>query len=92
MIFLLPYLSASIPPGSWNRRFSAVEIIEKIPFRVLDLDEKIPPKENLTVREYIRRRLLQDEQMKILKRATEDLLDELQRQADIQFFFEHLSW
>ncbi len=74
-----------------NIGYHIVEIIEKIPFRVLDLDEKIPPKENLTVREYIRRRLLQDEQLKVLKRATEDLLDELQRQADIQFFFEHLS-
>jgi len=75
-----------------NVGYHIVEIIEKIPFRVLSLDDKIPPKENLTVREYIKRRLLQNRQLMALKQATEDLVESLKREADVQYFYEHLSW
>ncbi len=72
--------------------YHIVEVIERIPFRVLNLDDKIPPKDTATVKDYIRNVLSQLEQRKALQNATADLLKSLKREATIQIYYDKLSW
>ena len=75
-----------------NVGFHIVEVIQKIPFAVLGLDEKIPPQDARTVREYISGLLLQRKRAEAVQRATEDLVKKLRQEADIKVEYEALAW
>jgi parvulin-like peptidyl-prolyl isomerase len=67
-----------------NFGYHIIEIIEKIPFQVLELDDKVPPQNSVSVREYIANGLRQNKQADVLVKATNDLLAKLRDEADIQ--------
>jgi parvulin-like peptidyl-prolyl isomerase len=75
-----------------NIGYHIVEIIERIPFKVLSLDDKIPPQDTVVVRDYIRDVLTQLAQREAIKKATEDLLQKLKKEATIEIYYEKLSW
>lgn len=75
-----------------NIGFHIIKITEKMPFRLLGLDDPIPPQNNSTVREHISAQLLQREQAEYYQEALLDLLDELKKKAAIKVFEENLSW
>jgi parvulin-like peptidyl-prolyl isomerase len=75
-----------------NIGFHIIRVTEKIPFRLLSLDDKIPPQNSSTVRDQISAQLLQQKQAEFYQQALLDLLDELKKKAEIRIFEENLSW
>jgi parvulin-like peptidyl-prolyl isomerase len=75
-----------------NAGFHIVEIIERIPFSVLGLDDKIPPQNAATVREQIASLLRQTRRLEVVKQATEDLTTKLRGEAEIRIDESLLSW
>lgn len=72
--------------------YHLIEVIERIPFRVLELNDKIPPKNTAAVKDYIVNILMQMEQRAALQKATADLLKTLKGEATIQIYYDKLSW
>jgi peptidyl-prolyl cis-trans isomerase SurA len=75
-----------------NIGFHIIRVTEKIPFRLLSLDDPIPPQNNSTVRDQISAQLLQQKQAELYQQALMDLLNELKKKAEIRIFEENLSW
>ena len=75
-----------------NIGYHILEIIDKIEFKVLSLDDKIPPKNTMTVRDFITQGLLQGKQKEPLQKATAEVLEDLKKEADIQIFENNLDW
>jgi parvulin-like peptidyl-prolyl isomerase len=75
-----------------NVGYHIVEVIEKIPFKVLELDDPIPPQNAKTVRQYITETLMQRGQIGAVRRATEALVKELRAEAEIRINEDGLNW
>ncbi|UCF98602.1 MAG: peptidylprolyl isomerase [Spirochaetaceae bacterium] len=75
-----------------NIGFHIIRVTEKIPFRLLALDDPIPPQNNSTVRDQISAQLLQQKQAEFYQQALMDLLGELKKKAEIRIFEENLTW
>ncbi len=75
-----------------NIGFHIIKITEKIPFRLLALDDKIPPQNQASVRDQISAQLLQRKQAEYYQKALMELLEELKKKAEIKVFEENLSW
>jgi parvulin-like peptidyl-prolyl isomerase len=75
-----------------NIGFHIIRVTEKIPFRLLALDDPIPPQNNSTVRDQISAQLLQQKQAEFYQQALMDILEELKKKAEIRVFEENLSW
>ena len=75
-----------------NIGFHIIRVTEKIPFRLLALDDPIPPQNNSTVRDQINAQLMQQRQAELYQQALLDLLSELKKKAEIRIFEENLSW
>jgi parvulin-like peptidyl-prolyl isomerase len=75
-----------------NIGFHIIRVTEKIPFRLLALDDKIPPQNNTTVRDQISAQLMQQKQMELLQQALAEVVNDLKKKAEIRIFEENLSW
>jgi len=75
-----------------NIGFHIIRVTEKSPFRLLALDDPIPPQNNSTVRDQISAQLMQQKQAELYQQALLDLLSELKKKAEIRIFEENLSW
>jgi len=75
-----------------NAGYHIVEIIERIPFAVLGLDDRIPPQNAATVREQITGLLRQTRRMDVIKQATEELTRKLRAEAEIRVDQSLLVW
>jgi parvulin-like peptidyl-prolyl isomerase len=75
-----------------NIGFHIIRVTEKSPFRLLALEDRIPPQNNSTVRDQISAQLLQQKQAEFYQRALTDLIAELKKKAEIRIFEENLSW
>jgi len=69
-----------------------IKITEKIPFRLLALDDPIPPQNASTVRQAISTKLVLQKQAEIFQKAYTDLLGELKKKSEIRIFEENLTW
>jgi parvulin-like peptidyl-prolyl isomerase len=58
----------------------------------LDLDDVVQPGQPITVRNFIGNSLLQERQMEALKKATEELVEELRKGKPFQIFERNLTW
>jgi parvulin-like peptidyl-prolyl isomerase len=72
--------------------YHIVLVLEKIPFKVLGIDDLIPPQNAMTVRNYIKALLGKSKEQEAVQQALNDLIQELKRTADIKIFNEYLSW
>jgi parvulin-like peptidyl-prolyl isomerase len=72
--------------------FHIIKVTEKIPFKLLGLDDPIPPQNNSTVRDQISAQLLQREQAEYYQQALMDLIEELKKKAEIKIFEDNLTW
>ncbi|RPJ04239.1 MAG: hypothetical protein EHM28_13770, partial [Spirochaetaceae bacterium] len=66
--------------------FHIVMVLEKIPFKVLSLDDLIPPQNAMTVRIYVKSMLSQLKEQETVQKVLSDLVTELKRQAEIKIF------
>jgi peptidyl-prolyl cis-trans isomerase SurA len=69
-----------------------IKITEKIPFRLLNLDDPVPPQNASTVRQEISGQLVLRKQAEVYQKVLMDLLSELKKKAEIKIFEENLSW
>jgi len=75
-----------------NIGYHIIRITEKIPFRLLALDDPIPPQNASTVRQEISAQLMLKKQADIYHQVVEALLVELQKKAEIRKFEDNLTW
>lgn len=74
-----------------NIGFHILKVSEYVPFQVLTLDSAIPPQSVTTVREQIKATLVQTKQVEVFNRASNDLLEELKKEAEIKIFDENIK-
>jgi len=77
---------------SSNIGFHIIKITEKLPFKLLGLEDPVPPQNASTVREQVSAQLLQRKQAEYYQQALMDLIDELKKKAEIKVFRENLTW
>jgi peptidyl-prolyl cis-trans isomerase SurA len=75
-----------------NVGYHIVLVLQKIPFKTLDLDDKIPPQNAMSVRTYIKAYLTQLKQAQALEKAIKETTDDLRKKAEIKIWEENLSW
>ncbi len=75
-----------------NIGFHIIKIAEIVPFKLLKLNDKIPPQSKVTVRDEIRAQLMQRKQAEYYQQALLDLLEELKKKAEIKIFENNISW
>ncbi len=75
-----------------NIGYHIIRITEKIPFRLLGLDDPIPPQNASTVRQEISAQLMLKKQAEIYQQVVEELLAELKKKAEIKKFEDNLTW
>ena len=63
-----------------------------MPFRLLALDDPIPPQNTSTVRQEISAQLVLKKQSEIYQKALMEVLADLKKRAEIRIFEENLSW
>jgi len=72
--------------------YHIVTVVEKIPFKVLSLDDLIPPANALTVRNYIRQLLAKLKEQEALQQALNEVVNDLRKLAEIKVYNENLVW
>jgi parvulin-like peptidyl-prolyl isomerase len=75
-----------------QRGYQIIKVTETYAQKNLDLDDIVQPGSRVTVREYIGNSLLQEEQTKVLARATKELIDDLRKNKPFQIFEKNLGW
>ncbi len=75
-----------------NVGYHIVLVLEKIPFKTLDLDDKIPPQNVMSVRSYLKAYLTQLKQAQALEKAIKETTEDLRKKAEIKIWEENLSW
>lgn len=72
--------------------YHIIKITEKIPFRLLNLEDPIPPQNTGTVRQEISAQLTMRKQAELYQQALNELLTDLKKKAEIKKFEENLTW
>ncbi len=75
-----------------NIGYHVIRITEKIPFRLLALEDSVPPQNTSTVRQEISAQLLLKKQADLYQQVLQDLLAELKKKAEIKTFEDNLTW
>ena len=75
-----------------NIGYHVIRITEKNPFRLLALEDPIPPQNSSTVRQEIGAQLMLKKQADIYQQVLQDLLAELKKKAEIKKFEDNLTW
>jgi peptidyl-prolyl cis-trans isomerase SurA len=75
-----------------NIGYHVIRITEKIPFRLLELNDQIPPQNAGTVRQEISAQLMLKKQSDVYQQILQDLLAELKKKAEIKKFEDNLTW
>jgi foldase protein PrsA len=69
-----------------------VECEEVIGARLVGFDEKVPPRNEYTVKEFIRANLLAARQQEALYQALDGIIAELRKAAEIKIFEDNVTW
>ncbi len=75
-----------------NIGYHVIRITEKIPFRLLALEDSVPPQNTSTVRQEISAQLMLKKQADLYQQVLQDLLAELKKKAEIKTFEDNLTW
>jgi parvulin-like peptidyl-prolyl isomerase len=69
-----------------------VQSEELIPARLVGFEDKVPPRNEGTVKEFIRANLLAARQQEALYKALDAIIAELRKSAEIKIFQENVTW
>ncbi|MGA2977702.1 MAG: peptidylprolyl isomerase [Spirochaetia bacterium] len=75
-----------------NLGYHIVLVTERLDARLLGLNDKIPPQNQMTVKDAITNTLMLQQQNDVLKAAEADLVAELRKQAEIKIFDDNIGW
>jgi parvulin-like peptidyl-prolyl isomerase len=65
---------------------------EVVPAHLVGFDDKVPPRTDYTVKEFIRANLLASRQQAALYKALDDIIAELRKTAEVKVFEDNLTW
>ncbi|MBN2735997.1 MAG: SurA N-terminal domain-containing protein [Spirochaetales bacterium] len=69
-----------------------IQVLEKYPFKILELDNMIPPTNVLSVRQQIETAIKQQREMETYQAITDKLVSQIKTKSDIKIFEENLQW
>lgn len=75
-----------------NIGFHIIQVINRTDARLLGLDDKIPPQNQITLRQYIQQNLTAQRENEALNAALQTIVAGLKKQAEIKIFDDNLSW
>jgi len=75
-----------------NLGFHIVQVTERLDARLLSLSDKIPPLNQMTVKEAINATLVTQRQADSYKAALSDIVAELKKQAEVKVFDDNINW
>lgn len=74
-----------------NIGYHIVQITEHYPPKLLTLNDHLAPGNPMTVHDYIRNLILQQEKQQAFEQAVNEIVDKLKKEADIQIFKQNLN-
>lgn len=74
-----------------NLGYHIVQVVDRVDARLLELTDKIPPADTMTVKEAIRQQLVAQRQAAAYKGGLDDLVAALKKQAEIKIFDDNLA-
>jgi parvulin-like peptidyl-prolyl isomerase len=75
-----------------NLGYHIVQVTDRLDARLLSLTDKVPPSNQLTVKQAINNILGNQRQTEAYKKASSDIVAELKKQAEIKVFDDNLNW
>ena len=69
-----------------------MQVVSRFDAKLLTLDDKVPPTNQITVREYIKGNLAMQRQREAVGKALDEIVADLKKQAEIKIFTDNLSW
>jgi parvulin-like peptidyl-prolyl isomerase len=75
-----------------NLGFHIIQVTEKLDARLLSLTDKIPPQNQMSVKDAINATLVNQRQADNYKAALSDIMAELKKQAEIKVFDDNINW
>ncbi len=75
-----------------NIGFHIVKVVDRSDARLLTLADKVPPLNQITLKEYIRGNLTMQRQNEALSTALTAIVADLKKQAEVRVFDDNLSW
>ncbi|MBN1524785.1 MAG: peptidyl-prolyl cis-trans isomerase [Spirochaetales bacterium] len=72
--------------------YHIIVVIEKIPFKVLGLNDVVPPQNAMTVKTFIQKTLASAKEQEITQNVLTEIINDLKKQAEIRIFEEYLVW
>jgi parvulin-like peptidyl-prolyl isomerase len=75
-----------------NMGLHIVQVSDRLDARLLTLNDKIPPQNQLTVKEGIKNSIVATRQNDVFSVALADLVADLRKQADVKIFDDNINW
>jgi peptidyl-prolyl cis-trans isomerase SurA len=75
-----------------NLGYHIVQVAARFDAKLLTLDDKVPPLNQISVRDYIKGNLGMQRQRDAVGKALDDIVAGLKKQAEIKIFTDNLSW
>jgi parvulin-like peptidyl-prolyl isomerase len=75
-----------------NLGYHIVQVTGKFDAKLLTIEDKMPPQNQMTVRDYIKASLAVQHQREALAKALDEITKDLKSQAQIQVFDKNLAW
>lgn len=75
-----------------NLGYHIVQVVSKFDAKLLSLDDKVPPMNQVLVRDYIKANLGMQRQREAIAKALDELVVVLKKQAEIKVFDDNLNW
>jgi peptidyl-prolyl cis-trans isomerase SurA len=75
-----------------NLGYHIVQVVNKFDAKLLSLDDKVPPLNQVLVRDYIKQNLALQRQRETIAKALDELVVDLKKQAEIKVFDDNINW
>jgi parvulin-like peptidyl-prolyl isomerase len=75
-----------------NLGYHIVQVVNRLDAKLLTLDDKVPPLNQVTVRDAIKQNLAQQRQAEALQSALNDIVTELKKTAEVKIFDDNIAW
>jgi len=75
-----------------NLGYHIVQVVSRFDAKLLSLDDKVPPANQIPVRDYIKSNLGMQRQRDSIAKALDELVVDLKKQAEIKIFDDNINW
>jgi foldase protein PrsA len=75
-----------------NLGYHIVQVVTRFDAKLLTLDDKVPPLNQVPVRDYIKTNLGMQRQRDAMGKALDEIVADLKKQAEVKIFADNLSW